>query len=307
MQNMDKTPFQEVIELWKKVRLVSNKESSPSISDACFEKQCTENSEGHSMKGGHSMTYMQSLYAQNVENARSHRAQEGLKAAEIDETIRSHKVNEALSEKDLEEKIRHQITQDTETMRHNLASENEIAIHNRNTEAISRAANEVARLGHELNYAAQHERTVAERDIAELNNATKLYLDSWQNRINEAKSKAERQSATAKLMEAKAKIDAAQASLQNAATNAERAGYQNYADIGRGTRDLVTAVATTSDTIQDWIPGAGKQTVGANVANNKNVSKTATRVGKQNARKSIDEIQSDLGDTIERRATYGRK
>lgn len=230
------------------------------------------------------MTYMQNMYAQTVEKVRSDRAQEALKERELAETERSHLVNEGLSERDLQEKIRHQIAQDTETMRHNLVSENEIERHNRNTESISRAANEVALIGHELSYKAQHERTISNEDIAKMENATKLYLDSAQLRINEANSKSQKAQATAKLMEAKAKIDSAEAALRNAATNEDLAPSQKFANIGRGTRDLVTAVESTSDIIQDWIPQTKVANTAADAAGS--IGKTARKTGKQNAKAS---------------------
>jgi hypothetical protein len=297
MQNMDNLSLPEcyqLLEVWKTARLNSSNTHTTTLltDDACVDDDSASRQQREIQKGGHFMTYMQNLYAQTVENQRSHQAQEELKARELTETERSHRVNEALSEADLREKIRHQTTQDTETMRHNLATEDEIRIHNRNTEEISRRANDVALIGHQLSLQAQRERNISNEDIAHLQNATKLYLESAQLRINETNSKSQAATATAKLMEAKAKIDAAEASLRNAAVNEDLAPSEKFQNIGRGLSSITQAVENTSDIVQDWIP----QTKAANAAGGaaKNISRTARSTGRKNAKVKGDSAREIL-------------
>lgn len=139
----------------------------------------------YSWKGGIGMTYIQTLWAKHLEDKRSHKAQEALTKEQNVETQRSHLANEALTNKQLNETIRHQIAQDTETMRHNMVSEAEIAQHNRETESIMRMENVIKAQANQLNYAAQHERTVTQAETERLKNSTNEMLGLLKNRVDQ--------------------------------------------------------------------------------------------------------------------------
>lgn len=248
------------------------------------------------LKGGMFMTNMQAMYADIVEKHRANVAQENLRAAELNETRRSHLVNEALSKEDLKEKIRHQIAQDTETMRNHLVTEAEIAQHNRNTESLMASQNAIAAMGHQLSYKAQHERNINEREIAEMNNETNVFLGLLRNRIDQMNAGSEQKKAIAALNSAEGTIARGQAALQDAMTRADLASSEKFKNYATGAHQITGAVRDVSDVAQDWMPtgqvsnAAGKvsKDLGANLKNT-NTNKTAA-IGGRGAK--IKEIKS---------------
>lgn len=203
------------------------------------------------------MTYMQSLWANHVEDVRSHQANEGLKSAEIEETKRSHLANEALTGKSLQETIRHQMAMDSETMRHNLASEAEISAHNRATEQIMRAENNIKAMSAQLNYAATHEKTITEKEIADIKNETEVMLTLAQQRINQMNAGSEKMKAEAALVSARGAADRGTAALEQAAIARDLSTSQKVKNYTSATHDIVSSVTDIGELVLDakMLPG----------------------------------------------------
>jgi hypothetical protein len=242
-------------------------------------------------KGGHHMTQMQAQWAEHVETVRSHRAQEAQKIAELDETKRSHLVNESLSERDLNEKVRHQVFQDTETMRHNKVSEQEIADHNRATESIMRAENNIKAMAAQLTYQASHEKTVSEREVAELKNETEIMLTLAQQRINQMNASSQKTQAEAAIISARGAADRGIAALEQAAVARDMSTSQKFVNYTQGTKNIVNSITDVADTVVDakMLPGnIAKQTADTaqRQAQARQANANAKKIEQQAARQS---------------------
>lgn len=135
-----------------------------------------------------------------------------------DEIVRSHRTSEALTAQQLNETIRHQIAQDTETARSHRVSEAEISKHNRASEEISRAANDVKLISTKMSadatrYAADTSAT-ASKYASNVNRAIANSKLAWQKEMDAAYL-ALKQTETAKLMQLnEAKIQQINAQIQ---------------------------------------------------------------------------------------------
>lgn len=202
------------------------------------------------------MTYMQSLAADVIERKRHNEASETQAQKELAETIRSHKVNEALSEADLNEKIRHQLAQDTETMRNHLVTEAEIAKHNRETEAIQRQSNQIQRYAAELNYQAQNNRNLNERMIEQMKIDSNEMIEAAKRRIDQANSESARKQAEAALKKAAAEVnksfasmDMAEASLREIDLREKQAPFETVESISRSTKNITASMKDVEQVI----------------------------------------------------------
>lgn len=200
------------------------------------------------------MTYIQTLWAKHLEDKRSHQAQEKLTAEANAETQRSHLVNEALTDKQLNETIRHQIAQDTETMRHNKVSEAEIANHNRETESIMRMENAIKAQANQLNYAAQHERTVSQAETERMKNDTTQLLGLLKNRVDQEQLDVARknlQATFAKIGQEQERIEQDWQRVDNDTIRARSEQFRNYA---QGVKSAVDSVDGIVKIAKEAIP-----------------------------------------------------
>lgn len=125
------------------------------------------------------MTDMQLDFNKYRETVRHDRAMEAQQQAELLESIRTHTAYEALEKSKLDETIRHQQAQDAEALRSHQVSEALIREHNRATEDIARAEQDL-----KLRIAnAQNE---VSKMVASWNNATTLEKQSMVNDVNKA-------------------------------------------------------------------------------------------------------------------------
>lgn len=197
------------------------------------------------------MTYMQSLWANHVEDVRSHKANEQLKSAELEETKRSHQVNEALSRDSLNETIRHQVAQDTETMRHNMVSESEIERHNRNTESIMRTENNIKAMSAQLTYQASMSKIATEKEIEEMKNDTNTFLTLAQQRINEMNAGSQKVQAQASLVSAQGAANRGIAALEQAAVARDLSTSQKVKNYTGAVHDVASSVSEIGDLVLD--------------------------------------------------------
>lgn len=200
------------------------------------------------------MTYIQTLWAKHLEDKRSHQAQEKLTAEANAETQRSHLANEALTDKQLNETIRHQIAQDTETMRHNMVSENEIAQHNRETESIMRMENAIKAQANQLNYAAQHERTITQAETERMKNDTNQLLGMLKNRVDQEQLDIARKNLNAtfaKIGQEQERIEQDWQRVDNDTIRARSEQFKNYA---QGVNAAVQSVDGIVDIAKEALP-----------------------------------------------------
>lgn len=191
------------------------------------------------------MTNMQLEYSKLMETRRHNEQQEELGKRELqvkqntlDESIRHNLVTEALSQSELNATIDRWLRQDTETMRHNLATESEINRHNVATEQQAIADNNVKIALAKFN-AAVNERIAAEnrksqQDIAKLNAAvttagnelkakTELYKTATSNLLKRAELEQTKTRITAEVQKIAADTDQIRTNIEYAQTYAEAA------------------------------------------------------------------------------------
>lgn len=206
------------------------------------------------------MTDIQVKYAQHLESVRANRARETeqnrANLANEAETKRSNLAREF-------ETNRSNIARETETNRHNLVIENhslrslqETERSNRANEAIRSKANDVAELGHRLNYSVQRERNEVTREYNNQLAALKATeLEIARDNANTNKRNSETNARQADTAEFNSKINAGKAISDSVIGRAGIAGLVGLG-AGKSLKSLTTARSKTLSSLDNAVLSA---------------------------------------------------